>query len=174
MIQIGKLDNKKSLENDKIQKKFLKYVGDIISPFFAEIFNNHITLGKFPQELKKAKIVPIYKNGSHSLTTNYCPISILSSFLKICEKCAYKKLYEYLSSKSILSHDQFGFQQGHSTTLAVTDIYNKILHNTEQKKYTCAVFLDLKKAFDTVNHSILLNKLHKYGIRKNIHELLYT
>ena len=57
-----------------------------------------------------------------------------------------------------LSHDQFGFQQGHSTILAVTDIYNKILHNTEQKKYTCAFFLNLKKAFDTVNHSILLNK----------------
>ena len=74
------------------------------------------------------------------------------------------------TSKNILS--QFGFQQGHSTTLAVTDIYNKILHNIEQKKYTCAVFLDLKKAFDTVNHSILLNKLHKYGIRGNMHELL--
>ena len=82
MIQIGKLDNKKSPGIDKIQNKFLKYVGDIISPFLAEIFNNHIRLGKFPQELKTAKIVPIHKNGSHSLTTNYRPISILSSFSK--------------------------------------------------------------------------------------------
>ena len=172
MIQIGKLDNKKSPGIDKIQNKFLKYVGDIICPFLAEIFINHITLGKFPQELKTAKIVPIHKNGSHSLTTNYRPISILSSFSKIFEKCIYKRLYKYLTSKNILSHDQFGFQQGHSTTLAVIDIYNKILHSIEQKKYTCAVFLDLKKAFDTVNHSILLNKLHKYGIRGNMHELL--
>ena len=93
MIQIGKLDNKKSPGIDKIQNKFLKYVGDIISPFLAEIFNNHITLGKFPQELKTAKIVPIHKNGSHSLTTNYRPISILSSFSKIFEKCMYKRLY---------------------------------------------------------------------------------
>ena len=156
MIQIGKLDNKKSPGIDKIQNKFLKYVGDIISPFLAEIFNNHITLGKFSQELKTAKIIPIHKNGSHSLTTNYRPISILSSFSKFFEKGIYKILYEYLSSKNILSHDQFGFQQGHSTTLAVTDIYNKILHNTEQKKYTCAVFLELKKAFDTVNTQFYL------------------
>ena len=133
MIQIGKLDNKKSPGIDKIQNKFLKYVGDIISPFITEIFNNHITLGKFPQELKTAKIVPIHKNGSHSLTTNYRPISILSSFSNIFEKCIYKRLYKYLTSKNILSHDQFGFQQGHSTTLAVTDIYNKILHSIEQK-----------------------------------------
>ena len=92
MIQIGKLDNKKSPGIDKIQNKFLKYVGDIISPFLAEIFNNHITLRKFPQELKTSKIVPIHKNGSHSLTTNYRPISILSSFSKIFEKCIYKRL----------------------------------------------------------------------------------
>ena len=121
MIQIGKLNNKKSPGIDKIQNKFLKYVGDIISPFLAEIFNNHITLGKFPQELKTAKIVPIHKNGSHSLTTNYSPISILSSFSKIFvqkytkrlyiyTKYIYKRLYEYLSSKNILSHDQFRFQ----------------------------------------------------------------
>ena len=105
----------------------------LVTSFLAEIFNNHITLGKFLQELKTAKIVPIHKNGSHSLTTNYRPISILSSFSKIFEKCIYKKLYEYLSYKNILSHDQFGFHLGHSTTLAVTDIYKKILQNIEQK-----------------------------------------
>ena len=80
MLQISKLDNKKLPGIDKIQNKLLKYVGHIISPFFPEIFNNHKTLGKFFQELKTAKIMPIYKNGSHSLTNNYCPIFILFTF----------------------------------------------------------------------------------------------
>ena len=159
-----------------MHNKFLKCVSDIISPFLAESLNNHVKLGKFPPELKIAKMVPVYKSGSHTLTTNYRPISILSTFAKIFQKCTYTRLYNYFSSKNLFSSEQFGFRQRHSTTLAVTDIpvYNRILHNAEQKKFTCALFLDLKKAFDTVNHSILLQKLNKYGIRGNTHDLIFN
>jgi len=172
LIEIGQLQDSKSPGLDKIHNKFLKCVSDIIAPFLAESFNNHVNVGKFPDELKIAKIVPVYKNGSRTLTTNYRPISILSTFAKIFEKCIYIRLYDYFSSKNLFSSEQFGFRQKHSTTLAVTDIYNRILHNAEQKKFTCALFLDLKKAFDTVNHSMLLQKLNKYGIRGNTHDLI--
>ena len=97
--------------------------------------------------------------------TNYRPISILSPFSKIFEKCLHFQLYNYFSKNNLFCKNQFGFKKHVSTTNAVIDIYNEILMNLNEKKITCFIFLDSAKAFDSLNHDTLLKKLEKYGIR---------
>ena len=118
-----------------------------------------------PDNFKLARVIPIYKSGTETHLSNYRPISLLSVFNRILEKLVHKRLVGYLEKDKILNLNQFGFRKGHSTIQAVLKITDKIQHAIEQKKYSCGLFLDLRKAFDTVNHEILLNKLQNYGIR---------
>ena len=110
-------------------------------------------------------VIPIYKSGPKCLCSNYRPISILSPLSKIFEKCIHDQLYYYFDSHKLFSPDQYGFKKNSSTSDAVLDIYNCLLENLDNKLTTCSVFLDLAKAFDTINHTILLRQLEKYGIR---------
>jgi hypothetical protein len=115
--------------------------------------------------LKLAKIIPLFKAGCQSCVNNYRPIALLSVFDKILEKLMYKRLISYIENKNILFKNQFGFRSNHSTIQAVLSITDKIQQAIENKKYSCGIFLDLSKAFDTVDHVILLQKLECYGIR---------
>ena len=108
-----------------------------------------------------AEVIPIFKKGDHDKTSNYRPISLLSQFNKIFEKLLYSRIYSYLVRHNTLSDCQFGFRKKCSTIFAINKIYNDLLNNIDQNVYTCCIFLDLSKAFDTVNHSILLQKLEK-------------
>lgn len=119
----------------------------------------------FPSELKLAKVIPVYKGGEATDIHNYRPISLLPIFSKIYERVINDRLTSFFLKYDIITKEQYGFQQHKSTEQALLQIKVKIVENIENKQLTLGLFLDFKKAFDTVQHDILLKKLEKYGIR---------
>jgi len=142
----------------------LKLSKNLLAPLLSNVINKSICDGVFPNNLKIAKVVPIFKSGDREIRPNYRPISFLTYFSKIFEKVLYGRLNDYFSKNNSLSQQQYGFRNNHSTSLAITDLYENLLQNLDKKLVSRAVFLDLRKAFDSVNHSILLTKHEHYGV----------
>jgi len=161
---INQLESK-STGPQSIPVNLLKIIPDLIILPLCKIINNSFSSGIFPDALKISKVVPIHKGGPADELNNYRPISLLSVFDKILEKLMHKRLYNFLESQNVLFDNQFGFRKNNSTSYALIQITERIKETIDKKKYGCGIFIDLRKAFDTVNHDILLNKLDHYGIR---------
>ena len=164
------LKNTNSKGYDDIPVNLVKYCGNELSYILAHISNVSLTTGVFPDALKLAKIVPIFKNGSKKVVSNYRPISVLSAFSKIFERIMYTRLDNYLDINDILHQSQFGFRKKLSTSMALLELTEEISKSIDDRNYTVGVFIDLAKAFDTVDHKILLQKLHHYGVRGTANE----
>ena len=121
--------------------------------------------GTFPVNMKLADIIPLFKGGNRHLLTNYRPISLLPTISKLLEKIVYARIYDFVSKRKILYNSQYGFRKRHSCEHAITELVGEISKGLENNKHTIAIFIDLSKAFDTINHNILFAKLYKYGIR---------
>ena len=169
--EINNLDLKKSPGYDDISVKFLQVTKSLIAKPLMLIFNKAITTGQYPDALKIAKVIPLYKKGENTVISNYRPISLLSLLNKIFEKLLYRRLYKFLVKHNVLYKYQFGFRKGYSTTMALIEIINNIKSAIDNNKFVCGIFLDLTKAFDTVDHQILLDKLHHYGVRGQTNNL---
>ena len=139
---------------DGISAKVLKIAAPVITPSLALIFNQSISISIFPSDWKIARVTPIFKTGAKQDMENYRPISVISIVSKIMEKLIYNQLYDYLINSNILSNSQHGVRPCHSTTTALLDITNRWYQSMDVRYGV--VFLDLKKAFDTVDHDILL------------------
>jgi hypothetical protein len=139
-------------------------IGYLATPL-ATIINCSLLTGIVPMDMKKSIISPIFKQGNRKDMTNYRPISVISYFAKLLEKTVHSRLYNFIEKMNILYPLQHGFRSGHSTAMSLIDIHNKITEAIDSKKFSIGIFLDLSKAFDTVDHEILLHKLENYGIR---------
>ena len=142
------------------------------SHWLSKLVNACFENGYFPDILKTAKVIPLHKKDSKLHHLNYRPISLLSVFSKIYEKLIYSRIYSYLVKRDLIFSKQFGFRIGFSTNHAVISITEYIRDLLDQGEFACGVFIDLEKAFDTVHHDILCDKLKYYGLRGKVNELL--
>ena len=160
-----KMKPKKSAGHDGISTKLLKSLTDVISIPLAVVLNKSLAEGIVPDEMKIAKVIPIYKSKDHQSFTNYRPISLLPATSKVMEKIVHKRLYGFLNMHHILYNSQYGFRPKHSTLNGISELSYEILSAFDRKETTLATFLDLSKAFDTIDHDTLFMKLSYYGIR---------
>ena len=143
----------------------LKKICTLIALPLCKIINSSFQLGVFPKCLKLATITPLFKAGDRTNVTNYRPISILSPFSKIFEKLMLDRLWKFLNRFDIISNQQFGFMKGRSTEKAIISLTEYLYDKLNSNHHSLAVYIDFKKAFDTIDHKILLAKLERYGIR---------
>lgn len=157
---------------DSISSNMLKSIVQYIVVPLTFLINWSLSEGIFPDIFKIAKIIPLHKKGDKLLLNNYRPISLLSSISKILERVIYNKMLRFCNKHDILSNEQHGFRVGRSTQSAILCLLNELYENLDKNKKCFGIFMDLSKAFDLVDHALLLGKLNKYGFRGKLGEWL--
>ena len=161
---IRKLNSKKASKSDDISTKVIKELGTFFAKFLSKNFNSCLETGSFPEDLKCAEVVPIYKKNDKKDKSNYRPISLLSNISKVYERCMQEQLDEYFSD--LLSKYQCGFRQGYGTQNCLSAMIEKLRKIRNRKAIFAAVLTDLSKAFDCIPHNLLIAKLSAYGFDK--------
>ena len=169
---VSQFESKNSTDSSDISMNVVKKVFMSVCKPFTDICNKSFVNGVFPDKMKIAKVKPLYKSGEKDLFTNYRPVSLLSQFSKILEKLFNNRLDDFLEKNDLLVDEQYGFRKERSTSMAITQLIEELTNANEDKKFTIGVFIDLKKAFDTIDHELLLRKLEHYGIRGVAHSWL--
>ena len=164
---INKLKNKKSRGADNISNQLLKTIKQELCKPLTIIINQMIETGVYPEKFKISKITPIYKKNERTNIANYRPISLLPTLSKIFERVIHTQLYTYFDENKLLSEQQYGFREKHSTELAAVKLVDYINHEMDIGNTPEAIFIDLSKAFDTLNFDILIHKLQFYGLSGN-------
>ena len=162
--QLRQLKPNKAIDLDKVSSRLLKDSAEVIAPVLTNVINCSFRNKSFPQSWKSAKVMALFKNSDADNCDNYRPISVLPTVSKIAERAAHIQLYNHSDSNGLLHVKQFGFHRKRSTSSALLQFSDDILQNMEDGLVTGVVFLDLKKTFDTVNHRVLLLKLHALGV----------
>ena len=162
---INELPNKKSAGHDTINNVLLKSLKTVLLELLSIVFNKSMNEGIFPEVMKLADTIPLHKNKEKYLVDNYQPISLLITLSKILEKLMHRRVYRHLEENNLIYNSQYCFRPRHSCENAVGELLSVIIKGHENNKTTIAVFLDLSKAFNTLSHTVLLEKLDRYGIR---------
>ena len=165
---IYSLNNSSAGYDDMPASIMKKCIDEYITPL-TYLINYSIRQGVFPDELKIAKIIPIFKSGNEQCANNYRPISVLSFFSKIYEKVMANFFTNFLDANDLLYNSQFGFRHNHSTSHAIITLIEKKSRALDTGKIVCGIFIDFRKAFDVIPHKTLLKKLYAYGIRGEIY-----
>lgn len=162
---VKEFKSKKSTDCNDLNMSLIKEVIFCVLEPLTYICNKSFQTGIFPDKMKIAKVIPIYKNGNKQFVSNYRPVSLLPQFSKILEKLFVKRLDSYIEKYDLLNGHQYGFRSNRSTSLAVMEFVENIATVVDNKQFGVGVFIDLSKAFDTIDHSLLLQKCERYGIR---------
>ena len=171
---ISGIKPKNSCGVDEFPTKLLQYLPFSTLEFLAHMSNQSLSTGKYFSFFRVAKVTPVYKHGNAQMVSNYRPISVLSAFSKILEKIVHKRILPFLNQNNILSKLQFGFRPTFSTHLACSYLSSKISYILNDNNLVLAIFLDLTKAFDTLDHDTMLTKLRNYGCRSVINDWFHN